>query len=150
MAKYGCLIALVLLVLGQALDMPENHVQLNTGSWKTVLPGTLWCGKGNRATNYEQLGYYSNLDKCCRAHDNCPHVIRSGASLDSFTNKSPYTISYCDCDLDFAQCLQDIQTGYVESALKETVKLLYWSYSDMKCFQVNSHDHVYLSSSRDL
>ncbi|KAF6031009.1 hypothetical protein EB796_010674 [Bugula neritina] len=43
------------------------------GKW----PGTKWCGLGTDAASYDDLasGSYLETDKCCRAHDHCPHLI---------------------------------------------------------------------------
>ncbi|CAC5413896.1 PLA2G [Mytilus coruscus] len=38
---------------------------------------TKWCGKGNRANNYSDLGSLDLLDRCCRIHDYCPISIKS-------------------------------------------------------------------------
>lgn len=31
-----------------------------------ILPGTKWCGAGDIAEHYNDLGYYADVDKCCR------------------------------------------------------------------------------------
>ncbi|TRY63800.1 hypothetical protein TCAL_14309 [Tigriopus californicus] len=31
-----------------------------------ILPGTKWCGAGDIADHYNDLGYYGDVDKCCR------------------------------------------------------------------------------------
>nr|P86780.1 RecName: Full=Phospholipase A2; AltName: Full=Phosphatidylcholine 2-acylhydrolase [Bunodosoma caissarum] len=37
----------------------------------TIMPGTLWCGKGNSAADYLQLGVWKDTAHCCRDHDGC-------------------------------------------------------------------------------
>lgn len=86
-------------------------------------PGTLWCGAGNMADHYGQLGtlfyghivlmcmceYYNNADihgagefadtdSCCRTHDHCPHVIHAFSSKYGYTNFKWHSICHCDCD----------------------------------------------------
>ncbi len=31
-----------------------------------IMPGTKWCGQGDIADHYDDLGYHRNVDKCCR------------------------------------------------------------------------------------
>ncbi len=31
-----------------------------------IMPGTKWCGQGDVAEHYNDLGYHSDVDKCCR------------------------------------------------------------------------------------
>ncbi|TSQ46654.1 Group 3 secretory phospholipase A2 [Bagarius yarrelli] len=71
-------------------------------------PGTLWCGAGNIADNYDQLGEFAETDKCCRTHDQCPHVIHAFSSRYSFTNFKWHSISHCDCDNTLKQCLRAV------------------------------------------
>ncbi|CAB1347926.1 unnamed protein product [Coregonus sp. 'balchen'] len=49
-------------------------------------PGTLWCGAGNMADNYDQLGEFAATDSCCRVHDHCPYVIHAFSSKYGYTN----------------------------------------------------------------
>ncbi|XP_020818852.1 protein PROCA1 isoform X2 [Phascolarctos cinereus] len=61
-------------------------------------PGTLWCGAGNNAESYEQLGEYEETDRCCRDHDQCQHVIHPFTVNYGHHNFRWHTISHCDCD----------------------------------------------------
>uniref|UniRef100_A0A8C3V0C8 Phospholipase A2 group III n=1 Tax=Catharus ustulatus TaxID=91951 RepID=A0A8C3V0C8_CATUS len=36
-----------------------------------TLPGTLWCGAGDSAGNWNELGLFRGPDRCCREHDQC-------------------------------------------------------------------------------
>lgn len=53
--------------------------------------GTKWCGTGDIAMNYHDLGRESNMDKCCRNHDLCPIKIRAYGNRYNLTNDSLYT-----------------------------------------------------------
>uniref|UniRef100_A0A3Q3EBV3 Mediator of DNA damage checkpoint protein 1-like n=1 Tax=Hippocampus comes TaxID=109280 RepID=A0A3Q3EBV3_HIPCM len=69
-------------------------------------PGTLWCGAGNMADHYDQLGEYEETDRCCRTHDHCPHVIHAFSSKYGHTNFKWHSISHCDCDEALKGCLR--------------------------------------------
>ncbi|CAD6240995.1 GSCOCG00009051001-RA-CDS [Cotesia congregata] len=74
----------------------------------TFYSGTRWCGDGNKASNYEELGLFKHTDACCRQHDNCPLGIGSGKSLGLLLNNAGFTryLSWCACDQDFYNCLK--------------------------------------------
>ncbi|EDS30114.1 conserved hypothetical protein [Culex quinquefasciatus] len=37
-----------------------------------IIPGTKWCGTGDIAESYHDLGDDATMDRCCRTHDLCP------------------------------------------------------------------------------
>jgi len=53
--------------------------------------GTKWCGQGNVATHYGDLGIHQATDICCRNHDYCPDFIPAGETKFGLTNRAPYT-----------------------------------------------------------
>jgi secretory phospholipase A2 len=57
--------------------------------------GTQWCGAGNVAEGFDDLGVFEELDKCCRVHDFCPDVLGSGESrpelFGDLVNNQPFT-----------------------------------------------------------
>lgn len=55
------------------------------------ITGTKWCGSGNIADNYDDLGEERDTDSCCRAHDNCPDYIEAKGSKHGLTNTAGYT-----------------------------------------------------------
>lgn len=55
------------------------------------LPGTKWCGLGDIANEYSDLGTERTLDKCCRAHDHCPTKLKALRSGYGLVNWSFYT-----------------------------------------------------------
>ncbi|VVC44188.1 Phospholipase A2 domain,Phospholipase A2, histidine active site [Cinara cedri] len=71
-----------------------------------ILPGTKWCGSGDLATSFFDLGPEIKLDKCCRTHDLCPSKVRSFSTRYNITNNSMYTKSHCMCDQTFYNCLK--------------------------------------------
>ncbi|KAI3354127.1 hypothetical protein L3Q82_018675 [Scortum barcoo] len=71
-------------------------------------PGTLWCGAGNMADHYDQLGEFAETDSCCRIHDHCPHVIHAFSSNYGHTNFKWHSICHCDCDNALKACLREV------------------------------------------
>lgn len=56
--------------------------------WKGIVPGTKWCGLGDSALDYHDLGGKADVDLCCRAHDHCPvrlKAFRMGYGLINFS-----------------------------------------------------------------
>lgn len=78
---------------------------IKSGS-RMIVPGTFWCGRGNQATSFNELGPQFQLDRCCRQHDMCPIEIKA------FTrpNPTPYTKSLCECDRKFYECLKSLKS----------------------------------------
>ncbi|XP_046981088.1 uncharacterized protein LOC124547812, partial [Schistocerca americana] len=71
-----------------------------------VVPGTKWCGAGDIAETYHDLGNDSEVDRCCRSHDLCPVKVRAFRKRYNLTNLSVYTKSHCDCDAMLYGCLK--------------------------------------------
>lgn len=69
-----------------------------------------WCGPGNTAANYDDLGKHEEVDKCCRDHDHCDN-IPAGESKYNLTNRDYFTVLNCDCDHQFQKCLRDINSS---------------------------------------
>lgn len=55
-----------------------------------IIPGTKWCGAGDIANSYEDLGLFAATDRCCRDHDHCDRSLEPGASLDYAVNNSSF------------------------------------------------------------
>ncbi|OAD54882.1 Phospholipase A2 isozymes PA3A/PA3B/PA5 [Eufriesea mexicana] len=71
-----------------------------------ILPGTKWCGAGDIAENYHDLGQEAQIDRCCRSHDLCPVKVRAQQTRYNLTNYSIYTKSHCACDEALYHCLK--------------------------------------------
>lgn len=89
-----------------------------------IVPGTLWCGSGNKAPSFGDLGrlpvklpprcvcvcvnipcvllvfsgLFTETDSCCREHDQCKNTILSFHSQFGVFNTNIFTMSHCDCD----------------------------------------------------
>ena len=79
-----------------------NSLSLFSG----ILPGTKWCGTGDIAENYHDLGSEADIDRCCRTHDLCPVKVRAQQTRYNITNYSLYTKSHCVCDEALYRCLK--------------------------------------------
>jgi len=80
------------------------------------LPGTKWCGAGSTAEDEHDLGLAEATDRCCRTHDHCPEFLTPGQSRDGVTNVASYTVSSCECDVQFFTCLERASTPHAQVA----------------------------------
>lgn len=95
-----------------------------------IFPGTKWCGSGDIAENYDDLGPSESTDKCCREHDMCKDVIESGKSAHGLTNDGYYTKLNCECDEKFLKCLRSdsSQTSHI-------IGVIYFDTLNTQCFK---------------
>uniref|UniRef100_A0A1I8NWJ7 Phospholipase A2 n=1 Tax=Stomoxys calcitrans TaxID=35570 RepID=A0A1I8NWJ7_STOCA len=93
-------------------------VNASTG---TTVPGTKWCGPGNTAANYNDLGRHRDTDTCCRDHDHCDDIIEATTSLYGISNTGMFPILKCSCEQKFLNCLQA-----VNSAISNTLGHIYF------------------------
>ena len=56
-----------------------------------LIIATKWCGKGNVAKDYDDLGISFETDSCCRTHDHCAESIEGGGSKYGLTNDATTT-----------------------------------------------------------
>ncbi|XP_063752877.1 group 3 secretory phospholipase A2-like isoform X2 [Eleginops maclovinus] len=96
-----------------------------------IFPGTLWCGTGSKAVGYDELGMFESADRCCREHDHCLHVIPSFTVNYGVFNRNLYTISHCDCDQRFRQCLLS-----VNDSISSMVGYSFFSFLQVPCFEL--------------
>lgn len=94
-----------------------------------IFPGTLWCGQGNLAENYHDLGYFNETDACCRDHDYCDDIIRPGRTKYNLANPYRITRLHCKCDSALRQCFQK-----VNSPISNTVGYIFFSLLQTQCF----------------
>ncbi|KAF7380161.1 hypothetical protein HZH66_014516 [Vespula vulgaris] len=95
-----------------------------------IFPGTKWCGSGNIATDYDDLGRFAETDACCREHDYCDDIIEAMMTKHNLTNPSIYTRLHCSCDEKFYDCLQ--RSG---DKIASKIGFLYFNVLDTKCFR---------------
>ncbi|XP_031705215.1 uncharacterized protein LOC116384546 isoform X2 [Anarrhichthys ocellatus] len=96
-----------------------------------IFPGTLWCGTGSKAAGYEQLGMFESADTCCREHDHCLHVILSFTVNYGVFNSNFFSVSHCDCDQRFRQCLLG-----VNDTISSMVGYSFFNILQVPCFRL--------------
>lgn len=94
-----------------------------------IYPGTKWCGPGNIASNFSDVGRYEAEDQCCREHDLCPNILLPGECRRGLCNRGAFTRSHCDCDARFRRCLQNLNT---ETA--NTLGAIFFNVVQVTCF----------------
>ncbi|KAH8244884.1 hypothetical protein KR032_002078 [Drosophila birchii] len=87
--------------------LPRSPISLLSG----IIPGTKWCGTGDIADTYSDLGSEMAMDRCCRQHDLCPVKIRAYQHKYELENDSLYTKSHCICDDMLFSCLKMTNTS---------------------------------------
>ncbi|XP_060924816.1 group 3 secretory phospholipase A2 [Limanda limanda] len=105
----------------------RTHVRVKRGF---IVPGTLWCGSGNKALSYADLGVFSDTDSCCREHDQCKDTILSFHSEFGVFNKNIFTMSHCDCDNKFHSCLTQ-----ANDSISDVVGYTFFNLLKMNCFE---------------
>ncbi|XP_011189809.1 phospholipase A2 [Zeugodacus cucurbitae] len=80
-----------------------------------TVPGTKWCGPGNTAADYNDLGIQRETDTCCRQHDHCEEILESKQSLYGLNNSDLFPIMKCTCEQIFLNCLQSIDNMFANT-----------------------------------
>ncbi|CAL8340433.1 unnamed protein product [Arctogadus glacialis] len=97
-----------------------------------IVPGTLWCGSGNKALSYADLGAFTGTDSCCREHDHCQETILSFENKFGVFNTNIFTMSHCDCDNRFHSCLRN-----ANDSISDVVGKVFFNMLQMNCFELS-------------
>jgi len=110
------------------LDKHDIDVNLEfSKAARMIVPGTLWCGAGQIADQYSNLGPDYQLDRCCRQHDFCPlDVMRF-----TLQNPTPYTQVACLCDEILYKCLKKLG-----STSANDVGKVFFNIIQMRCVDI--------------
>lgn len=95
-----------------------------------IYPGTKWCGPGDIADNYEDLGTEADVDSCCREHDHCDDNMLTGETKHGINNTNSYTSSSCLCDEKLYKCLQK-----AASFIGDQIGRTYFNVLQTQCFK---------------
>ncbi|XP_067911585.1 group 3 secretory phospholipase A2 [Heterodontus francisci] len=101
-----------------------------------TFPGTIWCGMGDSAENFADLGIFDRTDLCCREHDHCEHKISAFEYNYGMRNLRLHTISHCDCDYRFKKCLLN-----VNNTISTMVGITFFSILQVPCFNLEPVEH---------
>ncbi|PRD35635.1 UNVERIFIED_CONTAM: Phospholipase A2 [Trichonephila clavipes] len=94
-----------------------------------IFPGTNYCGQGNIAENYHDLGVFNETDACCREHDYCDDIIRPGRTKHNLINPFGTTRLHCKCDQALRDCFRK-----ANSVVSNTVGYIFFSVLQTQCF----------------
>ncbi|XP_050037143.2 phospholipase A2-like isoform X1 [Dermacentor andersoni] len=95
-----------------------------------AFPGTKWCGAGNVARNYTDLGEAPDADVCCRDHDFATESIPPHMSSHGLQNQYLYTMTSCTADKLFFNCL-----AKATSVTALSVGVTYFDILRTKCYK---------------
>ncbi|XP_023219933.1 phospholipase A2-like [Centruroides sculpturatus] len=105
-----------------------------------IVPGTKWCGRGDRAKNDSDLGIFKKTDSCCRQHDKCPVVINPGETKYNLTNDGVSARVSCECDQQLRQCLKTVNEE--ECGFPSVVGVLFFDVLRIKCINCTQTDNT--------
>ncbi|KAK2121403.1 Group 3 secretory phospholipase A2 [Saguinus oedipus] len=114
-------------------EVPGGGHQREKRGW--TMPGTLWCGFGDSAGNSSELGVFQGPDLCCREHDRCPQNISPFQYNYGIRNYRFHTISHCDCDTRFQQCLQNQR-----DSISDIVGVAFFNVLEVPCFVLEEQE----------
>ncbi|RUS83368.1 hypothetical protein EGW08_008871, partial [Elysia chlorotica] len=110
---------------------PHSRVKRDLLANYLIVPGTKWCGDGDIAEGFDDLGPQPEVDKCCRRHDHCPMTIPRLGSKYGMFNYRLHTICHCHCDRKLRHCLERSK-----SPMAEFVGRLYFNLVGPSCFKM--------------
>ena len=87
------------------------------------------------ANKSASLKINKEVDACCKVHDHCEHFIPRWKTKYNLVNWRPFTISSCECDAKFLECLQDD-----DSLSAQDIQRIYFDILGVPCFKFQLHD----------
>uniref|UniRef100_A0A8C3SUA9 phospholipase A2 n=1 Tax=Chelydra serpentina TaxID=8475 RepID=A0A8C3SUA9_CHESE len=112
---------------GAGLALEARGRRRSRRGW--TMPGTLWCGAGDSAENLTELGVFQGPDLCCREHDQCAEQLSALEYNYGIRNYRLHTISHCDCDTRFKQCLLELN-----DTISNIVGVTFFNLLEIPCF----------------
>ncbi|CAN8013417.1 unnamed protein product, partial [Ixodes persulcatus] len=113
-----------------------------------IFPGTKWCGAGDVAKNYDDLGRESVTDMCCRDHDHATDSLAPFETEHGVTNVMLYTMTNCQDDCKFYNCLLEVNSlagNAMGTIFFDTLRTNCFAYGyPDKCVSRNWYVSIYL------
>ncbi|KAG7480991.1 hypothetical protein MATL_G00062170 [Megalops atlanticus] len=81
-------------------------------------------------------GMFEKTDKCCREHDHCKNTIPAFRVNYGVFNSNLFTVSHCDCDQRFRQCLME-----VNDPISNMVGYSFFNVLKVPCFEFTQKKH---------
>ncbi|KAM9371851.1 LOW QUALITY PROTEIN: group 3 secretory phospholipase A2 [Phaethornis superciliosus] len=110
-----------------ASPAPPGGASRRPRGW--TVPGTLWCGAGDSAGHAGELGLFRGPDRCCREHDQCSAQIAALQFSYGIRNYRLHTVSHCDCDARFRQCLLALN-----DTISDIIGVTFFDLLEVPCF----------------
>ncbi|XP_067406285.1 group 3 secretory phospholipase A2 [Emydura macquarii macquarii] len=104
-----------------------------------TMPGTLWCGAGDSAESAAELGIFQGPDLCCREHDQCTAQLSALEYNYGMRNYRLHTISHCDCDARFRQCLLELN-----DTISNIIGVTFFNLLEAPCFVLEESEECVL------
>ncbi|XP_044131198.1 group 3 secretory phospholipase A2 [Bufo gargarizans] len=82
--------------------------------------------------NYSE---FSRVDRCCREHDHCSPQIQAFEFQYGIRNYRLHTVSHCDCDQRFRQCLHALN-----DTVSTLVGIMFFNILEMPCFSLREEE----------
>ncbi|KFV85167.1 Group 3 secretory phospholipase A2, partial [Struthio camelus australis] len=74
-------------------------------------------------------GLFRGPDRCCREHDQCEVQIAALEFNYGIRNYRLHTVSHCDCDARFRQCLLDLN-----DTISNIIGITFFNLLEVPCF----------------
>ncbi|KAM3936477.1 group 3 secretory phospholipase A2 [Leptodactylus fuscus] len=84
---------------------------------------------------FSHLGIFPGADRCCREHDHCFPQIQAFEFQYGIRNYRLHTISHCDCDQRFRQCLHALN-----DTISTLVGIMFFNILEMPCFSLREEE----------
>ncbi|KAK3083102.1 hypothetical protein FSP39_014024 [Pinctada imbricata] len=118
-------------------DRKRRSTRNKRSVWSSFLmfPGTKWCGRGQTAKHYNDIGTDNELDECCREHDLCPVLVHPFSFKYHYFNYRFHAVLHCKCDEEFRNCLKQSL-----SKNANLVGRIYFNIMGSKCLVLRESD----------